>query len=354
MLRSSFASLLTLLFAAHPASAQLMDSALERRLDAALPTLSQIIADDALHGRLPGRRLFYTGNEIVHSHQRESGDFVTSNRNVAARPDGFPSTGFEFPWKNPGGTDESHVFAWKIMFLPGDAKVQVFRTTLPGFFDNAKNPAGWDWEFPVGTRFFELLSFGDRLVVFEVRSRTKVAAGKWRVNVYRPFPTRDSFAEAVNDLPSSPVWMKRTISDRNFHRNRAAFNDVFFVEYAPSFPTPDERDRMLNRPFTSAFGRGWTDDCAAPTATTDNAIVPKGYNGVIVGVTADSCMKCHADAAQHVRTFDANREWYQFVRGSLSEKILSFHPISEKSLNGGTIRLNEKLVAAGMVDWRRK
>ena len=61
---------------------------------------------------------------------------------------------------------------------------------------------------------------------------------------------------------------------------------------------------------------------------------------------------------RHVRFFDRSREWYGFVRGSQSEKILSFHPADPSciSANGANMRfvLNAKLLAAKIIRWEDK
>lgn len=347
---------------------QLMDAKTQARLAAAAPTLASEAADDSLHGRIQGSKLlYYTGDLIEHASQDHSGNaagFYLSAHNRSANKDGKAGTDFEFPWKDPGGTEPGMVYAWKVMVLPPDSKVLVHTTTLKSFFAGANGNVffgrngeftGYDWTFPVGTRFFELLSFPDRLSVFEVRTRTKTISG-WKSNLYRPFPTRREFREAVEDLADSKVraW---TLHDKFLHRNKTAFNETARADELPGFASIKDVDEAIRRPFGRAFGRDWlADNGAAPWTDSTTSIVPKGYNGTFVGNTQESCMKCHQDAGSHVREFDSRREWYGSVRGSVSEKILSFHPIDPSAISRNGARrpviLNKKLVEAGMVAWK--
>jgi len=357
------------LFSATASSAQLMDARTQSRLEAAAPKLTSEAADDALHGRiLGGKRLFYTSDLIEHASQDHSGGgtgFYLSAHNRSAFKDGKAGTDFEFPWKDPGGTEPGMVYAWKIMYLPPGAKVQVHYTTLTSFFAGANGNTffgrngefqGIDWTFPVGTRFFEMLSFADRLSVFEVRTRTKTISG-WKSNVYRPFPTRREFLESVDGAASTKDVKAWTLHDRFLHRNKTAFDVTAKAEKLPGFASATEADEALRRPFKVAFGRDWSSDAgAAPWTDSTTSIVPKGYNGTFVGNDQESCLRCHQDAATHVRFFDRSREWYGFVRGSKSEKILSFHPIEPSAISRNGSRqpvvLNKAMLAAGMIEWR--
>lgn len=363
---------LALLVFALPAQAQLMDAKQQAALEAALPVLANPTADDALHGRLAGKRLFYTGKEIPHASQDHSGAMNTSwflsAHNRSAFKDGLAGTDFESPWLNPGGTDRAFTYAWKVMFLPAGTKIRVHEGKLSSFFAGAEgstfqgrnasggyNVNGYDWTFPEGTRFYELLSFGDRLRVFEVRTRSKLN-GEWKMNVYRPFPTRDEFVATVADLPEQPAMKAWTLSTKSVHRNKTALSVTSMVEKVPGFESREQADKLMDRPFRSAFHRGWTDECSVPTTESTTSFIPKGYEGWVVGNDSAACMNCHKDAASHVRFFDASREWYGFVRGSKQEKILSFHPAAPQSLSGNGTRvrfqMNQRLVDAGLIEWR--
>lgn len=357
-----------ILIVAFPLTArgQLMDPDLQGRLERALPRLASKLADDALHGRLPGRRLFYTGEEIEHAQQgdvKKTPGFYLSAHNRSANKDGNEGTDFEFPWKNPGGTDASDIYAWKVMFLPGNEKVRVHHTPLHSFFGVSGGNVlsgrggvlnGLGWTFPDGTRFYELLAFGDRLTVFEVRARFK-DQGKWRVNVYRPFVTRDDFQEVLSG--ESLVRLKKwTLTDTGMHRNRTAFNSEVVMEEIPGLESTAEVDALLrSRVFASALNRDWSEHSgSAPWSRSDKSIVPKDYNGAFVGNTTQACQRCHQDAGTHVRFFDADRQWYGFVRGEKNERILSFHPIDPSAISrsGGhvPVKLNAKLLAAGLIE----
>jgi hypothetical protein len=345
-----------------------MTAAEEATLARNLPTLGSADLDAALHGRTEGRRLFYSHREMEHIQQDHSGNqvgFYASSHNRSANRDGLPGTDDEFPWKHPGGTDGSEVYVFKVMFLPGKEAVSVHRAQLKSFFAGANGGTflnggatsmvnGYDWTFPTGTVFFECLSFKDVLRVFEVRTRLKLPDGRWRMNLFRPFVSRTDFDREFEGLIGTSSVQKWRFSDKAIHRNRTAFDEVAFSEEVPGFRTEEERAEAMTRTFESALGQTWSgNDDPAPWTRSKFGIVPQNYSGTFVGNSQASCAKCHADAAVHVRFFDANRSWYGMVRGSVSEKILSFHPIAPSSIsrNGGRlpVTLNQKLLEAGII-----
>lgn len=364
-------------------SAQLMPSAEQAKLEQALPVLADKRLNDVLHGRTTGKRLFYTGKEIPHAQQDHPGGrmgFFLSSHSRSANPDGFPGTDNEFPWRFPGGTDQSKVYTFKIMFLPADTKVAVVDTTLRSYFAGVNGGTFFgggresdvpalDWNFPEGTVFFEVLCFGDRLQAFEVRTREKAGNAKrqWSMNLFRPFVTRDELVAAVDGLSESPALGKWGVDDRTTHPQRKAFESHELFDMLPSLGSTEEVDDLLDRPFGSAMNRAWdvvlkdgkvTQECLAPSTLSNTSIVPRNYNGAFVGTDRDGCVKCHQDAGTHLRFFANSREWYGFVRGSKSEQILSFHPVDPITISrNGTRRdaaLSAKLLLAGIIEDKRK
>lgn len=361
-------SILALLAFASYSQAQLMDAALQKKIDKNLPTISNSSANDALHGKIPGRRLFYTSREIPHAQFSDSGNLRISNQNVAANPDGMPSTDFDFPWKLPSGTtDDTPFYGVKVMFLPGNAKVLAFNTVVPTTFaniveggrrvprvqmdDGKPGTRVVDWVFPIDTVFFEILFFKDRMVPFEVRSRTKITETKWKMNLYRPFTNRYELDAVFKGLPGKPNVERQFEFHDKTHRNKLAFSTGWqHLEEVNGFETADERDEAMNRVFRSALSREWSPGVGSIPITKDKfAIIPTDYWGGLILADQDSCMRCHQDAQSHVRSFDRNREWYGFVRGSKTEKILSFRPIRV-----GDNKLIPELERAGLVAWSKK
>jgi hypothetical protein len=349
--------------------AQLMDPVQQAKFDAALPKLSNVIADDALHGRLPGKRLFYTSDEMPHLQQDFVGGSMHFHQSTKNRADkkvqDTSASDFEFPWRSPGGTDNANTFTFKVKFLPEGTIIRVHRADLPSYFDTENRAgtfsrtrpgihqvSGYDWHEPVGTRNFEIICFGDRLLSFEVRVRTKVAEDRWVANLYRPF-TRDDFANVANIRPDPlPILWERTSPKQS----NPAFKAEGYTEIIPGLKTKELVDYLLTHTtFKSVLNHGWTDGIDAPTTLSDTSIVPRGYDGAIVGSTRDACKNCHQDAGVHVRFFEPNRDWYGFVRGSLREKDLSFHPVDPTSFsangNARALVLNKKLVATGWIEW---
>lgn len=326
----------------------LMERSKEKELLAAIPRINHAYFNKLLDGFLPAEVIFYTENEIPFAHQ-DHGQFHLSSVNYSVDKS-QPGNNFEFPWKHAGGCDNANVYTWKVMVLPQGSKIKVFRTEFYSIFSNQSPYYGYDWEFPVGTIFFEFLSFGDELLVFEVRTREKRSKG-WHMGLWRPYPTADSLAESITNQDYKMMcWFPQAklnyFSDNYLHRlrNFGLYADTVKMS---GFSTRKQVRQLLSKPFENCIGEVWSNNyCYCPSTDDDNFIVPKGYIGNIVGNSQQSCMNCHKDATEHVGRFDS-RDWYGFVRGSKYEKILSFHPIAPEYLNRGIQniepRLNPKL-----------
>jgi len=238
-----------------------------------------------------------------------------------------------------------------VLFLPAGTKAKLHRADLPSYFDTVRggvfgrrasgihHRSGYDVWYPVGTRVFEVLAFGETKanpLVFEVRSRTKMEEGRWNVNVYRPF-TQATFAGVVLGYSPGPLvpWERRS------GRVNPAYEASGHTEVIPPLRSASERDAMMRgRVFRSVLDRGWSADVPCPTSRADNAIVPRGYDGAIVGATRASCQRCHQDAGIAVRFFSPNSEWYGFVRGSRREQLLGAGPdlfVHPGSKNGSRV-----------------
>jgi hypothetical protein len=205
-------------------------------------------------------------------------------------------------------------------------------------FINSSNGGGYyvwgrDWTFPVGTRLVEVFSFADELLVFEVRTREKMGPGQWKTRRLFPWKDAEEYVAAGGQLLTS---QERTLRDPH---PVPAFEPI-----TATVDTVDGEHRRLLRRAEFKESR-W-----APTTQGENGIVPKGYEGAFA---VKDCRNCHADAGQHSWKFQLGREWYGRVRGSLSDKILSFHPVDPASMatdaSNLTPRLNPKL--RDLVQW---
>ena len=270
----------------------------------------------------------------------------------------------DFPWRMgvAGGTHRtSNVDTYKFMWLPKDSAgkpkpVVWFPKNLSGPLGSS---VGYAWVFPIGTTFGEVLymKHGRYNYVFEVRTRTR-ESGEWAVEIYRPFPSKDSLIEALGREPQTrPVTALQTHlktyegrmyqqSDKQ-NRSRRAFTGTARVDVLPALPADTVAKLLMTTEFTSALGEEWV-----PTSKQDFHIVPGKYDGAFLGSDRGSCMQCHESTNVAARTFDSDRGWYGFVGGS--DGILSWNPIApgSQSKNGGNVpaRMRRSFVRAGIVE----
>jgi len=258
------------------------------------------------------------------------------------RADGGQTTANnEFPWRRPVGVPvDSNVVALRFVQVPDGKQIVWWRSVYAdGTF------ARYRWQFPEGTRFGELLLVTDSQGfdhAAELRTRTKTAKGQWNVQVYRPYPREEDFADALASrgfpyTPATPVI--RTI-DSGHGRDgfRARGLDVPLPQLPESLV-----NELLDADFEPVKGTTWRGDTAAPTTVSYN-IVPTGYFAALVGVDRASCMRCH-DSAGQVVNLDGEERWR--VRGDGG--IFSFHPFDPASVGTTNLRLNPRLVQAGLL-----
>lgn len=285
--------------------------------------------------------LYYTDYEMPPAHQ--SGDnqgFHLNGYNYSVNKSD-PGNGHsdEPPWQNPGGCDRCEVYTWKILQLPPGRKVRTFSSNWFRYI-NGSNESGYytwgrDWTFPVGTRLVEVFSFTDEMLVFEVRTREKMGPGEWKTRRYFPWKNAEEYVEAGGKVLSSA---ERTFKD---HHPTPAFQPITATV---DMVDGDGRQLLRNAEFKESR---W-----APSTEGAKGIVPKGYEGAMA---AKDCRNCHVDAGVHVPKWALGREWYGRVRGSLTDRILSFHPVDPASMttdaSDATPRLNPKL--RDLVEWEK-
>lgn len=277
----------------------------------------------------------------------------------------------EFPWGDPAGTHRTRgTTAFRFLSLP----VQNGRR-LPVVWHRKHYPGdrslGYAWTFPVGATIGEVLLMRGpgRDYPFEVRTRTREHAS-WRVDAFRPFPTRESLAERIKQL--DPQWeqrpqllafvrhllggaLRRTANLIDRHP-RVTFRQNALVDDLPPISEPIVAKLLTQTTFRSAVGTSWAENgnllAAAPTTQSAFHVIPANYDAGFVVVDHESCMRCHDQVGQHVDRFDAGRDWYGRVRGS--DGIFSFHPFEMSSLsdNGFSrpVQMRSSLVRAGVID----
>jgi len=270
--------------------------------------------------------IFYTEAEAPRVYQ-----VMDEGRAILARADTNTSANNEFPWQEPAGVPRgSNVKTVKFVQL--DEPVQWWRSIRSdGSF------ARFRWEFPEGTRFGELLLVTDSRGydhAFELRTRVKRPAGKgWGVQVYRPFPTEDDFAEAFGRRSQ---LLPRRLIDSGHDRN--AFSVAASGALLPRLDEDQVLARLDGAEFVPVKGQQWLPGVEAPTAD-QFSIVPVGYFASHVPVDNRQCARCHQDAGRVVNR-TGERRWR--LRGD--DGIFSF-PI----FDGDRLRLNPRLAAAGLL-----
>lgn len=281
----------------------------------------------------------------------------------------------EFPWSEPAGliSDNNNninnqtsnnvirfvnlsgpIFWWRLTYKDGTFK-------------------GFDWEYSPGTTFGEILLQKDSTGTFhtwEVRTRTKRKLNKnkesdgWNVQVYRPFPTEDDLATALQEksITYHPPPARRLKVDSGHSKN--AFIAEGWTVTLPSLPERQviklldttKFQPSIDRPFriinnsgnNSGNNSSGNNDIIVEAPTNINqdfSIVPRNYMGWAIPVNKTSCMRCHEDAGHTVNIISNERRWR--LRGN--DGIWSFHPFDRDSLNTSTLKLSKELRAAGLI-----
>lgn len=333
---------------------------------------------------MPAAYQFTAGNGKRRTAFHWAGDNVSGDDDQmfhsARQPGGKGgNANIDFPWNQdtPGGSDRTNTLSsFKALWLPKQPDGRPYPVTW--FYENLRNPisgAGFDpgygWVFPKGTRFFEVLiqkSSEGFMVPFEVRTREKGNTA-WLSAAYRPFPEATDLADAIKKL--RPDWaqnatLKHAVTtlendntvqrvafiDRN--RNRKAISLVAGVDMVPELGDDALVSQLLTQTtYSSCEGNEWKTAASAPSyAGVYYNIVPKNYDGTLVGNSNASCMKCHESTSVHARLFDADRGWYGYVRGS--DGILSWNPIEPSAISRGgqdaPVRFRQAFTAAGMLE----
>jgi hypothetical protein len=139
------------------------------------------------------------------------------------------------------------------------------------------------------------------------------------------------------------------------HR-RVAFDVGAGVETLPRLGEDLAAELLDSTPFKSALGAAWrrTGETTvfAPHADEPFSIVPPNYHGTFLGTDTDSCKNCHEHTLKHVDQFDAQRDWYGYIRGS--DQIFTWHPIEPSAISRSgapqQVRLRRAFVEGGVLE----
>jgi len=307
---------------------------------------------------------FYSEKTMPKAHQDFEGALIGIHSplyNISANySEPYGNGNVEFPWGKPAGMHRvKNSNSLKFLDLPDGKKIDYER----------KSDGSYDWVFPNDTLFGEILiiNYKDEPIVFEIRTRKKVD-GKWKPNVYRPFPTAQDLVDTIkyrwpnyqkdeqlNSLVAHLKDESNLVTLRlEDDQPRKVFSSVADVDYLPKIKDEDVAFLLKTTTFKSCLGKNWRDSknpSGAPSTKEDFHIVPKNYDAAFVHVDSKSCMQCHENTNDHVNKFDAGRDWYGRIRGN--DGIFSFHIFDESCIShegtGRGVRLNKRLFDLGLL-----
>ena len=217
---------------------------------------------------------------------------------------------FHFPFGHTAGTENETAVVnfWHSPRANGQILPVAYwiRDSLPRMLR-------WEWTFPIGTVFGEIMFFtgsDGQYYPYEIRTRTR-ASTEWAVASYRPFPTAESFAQALearrNQLPfnvdaliahaRNPSTLRATtLSTNRFSGSFPTMNGA--MDELPSVSDPSALQAMLlDTGFVSVGTSVWKQSgnmiAYAPTTNGAHSIVPSGYKGGFFSVDNDTCKGCH-------------------------------------------------------------
>jgi len=360
---------------APPKHLQLVSAEKERALRSQLP----VVEDGAIQEILDDARLIlYTEKEMPKAYQDWSGDLQgvhSPSYNISANnSEPFGNGNREFPWGTPAGTHRTKgVESFRFLWLPMDEEGNVRPIVWFKHHLSQSVRKGYAWRFPVGTVFGEVLMIkgpDGKKHTFELRVRIR-EFDNWAVDAFRPFRSAEELAFAIRnrrpDFDQSSSLAKlvshlespvELVSHRLANRHPGkVFRQSMGVDELPALGDDALVAELLDETvFKSCLGGTWrrgTNGVAtcAPTTKAAFHIVPANYDAGFVEVDRVSCIRCHESVNQHVRRFEAGRDWYGRIRGS--DGIFSFHPFSLDSISyngyGGGVRMRRELIDAGLL-----
>jgi hypothetical protein len=355
---------------------RLMSTERERELRKFLPKVDdsqvQSILDDS-------RLIIYTDREMPECYQIWDGSLPglhAVNYNISANSsEPYGNGNIEFPWGDAAGTHRAkNVSTFRFLYLPKDEKgktlpVAWYQKHMPG-----DSQAGYNWVFPVGTVLGEVLTMKapwNTYYTFELRLRIREQAD-WNVDVYRPFPTADDLSKRIKELRpewrknaqltklvshlDSPIKMQRQVLSDS-HPGQVIRQSMGVDSLPPAGDDALVVKLLTQTTFKSALGSTWRKSTnglhtCAPTTTASFHVVPANYDAGFIEADRVSCRRCHETTSQHVRDFEAGRDWYGRVRGS--DGIFSFHPFEPGSIShngyGGSVQMRSEFVRGGILE----
>lgn len=252
-----------------------------------------------------------------------------------------PDYKFKYPFTGVAGTDQVRNIKIFNFWAPSKANGKV----MPVKWWKQSARGHWNWVFPVGTVFGEVLyqqGPDQKWYVFEVRTRKRYLEG-WEPSVFRPFATAAQLGAAI--VAKRPQWHQNVNLTRYVEHLRNANTLVPHTlrseAFAKVFPPiqgaldrlPPIDDKLLiiellsTTTFRSTEGAIWKEngtlETYAPASDDEFSIVPKGYEMGMIAVNEESCNRCHIQTGRLLGDFEFDIQLYGEVWGE--DRLFTWH-----------------------------
>lgn len=300
------------------------------------------------------------------------GNSNRDNAGIAKLMNYFDPKTFKFPFGHAAGTDEVKNVRVINFWSPPKQGGSV----MPVKWWKESSRGRWRWVFPVNTVFGEVLfqkAPNGQYYVFEVRTRTRYRDG-WDVNMFRPYPTARSMADAIKKL--RPNWESNSSTSQLvahlMNKNTLTTRRLASQPYAQLFKpidgaldvlpaTTDSQliiDLLTKKTFSSVEGTIWKEngelETYGPGSNADFSIVPKGYTMGMYPVNEISCARCHEHTGRYLKDLEFDIQLYGEIWGE--DRIFTWHLFKPNSGIYGTFDdvdgsriINPNLVSAGLL-----
>jgi hypothetical protein len=266
----------------------------------------------------------------------------------------FVRTGeFHFPFGRTGGVDDAKN-TWILDFWKLPRENGKLLPVAYSYREPTVNTRRWEWMFPVGTVFGELIFITDssgQSHIFEIRTRVR-KANSWATDVFRPFLTAEEFANALeHKRKQNTAWVQSASIDRlvaHLRDSRTLVRTKLSAgQFASAFETveggvdslPALEDETLvaqllhETSFRSARHAVWKQNGAlkafAGSTQASFHIVPRNYSAALFEVSDQFCKRCHENAGRPFKDYYPEVMPYGELWGE--DDIFSWHPFDNKA-----------------------
>lgn len=283
-----------------------------------------------------------------------------------------PDYKFKYPFTGVAGADRVSNLKVFNFWAPPKANGKV----MPVKWWKQSSRGRWNWAFPVGTVFGEVLfeqGPDQNWYVFEVRTRKRYLDG-WEPNVFRPFATAAQMEAAI--IVKRPQWhldanLTRYVEhlrNNNTLVSHTLRSEAFYKVFPPlqgaldRLPVITDKQLIMElltgTPFRSTEGAIWKEngqlETYAPASDDDFSIVPKGYEMGMIAVNEVSCNRCHIETGRLLGEFESDIQLYGEVWGE--DRLFTWHLFkSQREIYNtfddvdGSRKLNPRMVQANLL-----